>query len=58
LPSTISRIMPSYLTQQPTNEAIQSLRSFLQHKKKLLVITGAGLSTSSGVPDYRGPEGK
>eukprot|EP00596_Hydrurales_sp_CCMP1899_P008874 CAMPEP_0119033410 /NCGR_PEP_ID=MMETSP1177-20130426/449_1 /TAXON_ID=2985 /ORGANISM="Ochromonas sp, Strain CCMP1899" /LENGTH=355 /DNA_ID=CAMNT_0006990135 /DNA_START=271 /DNA_END=1338 /DNA_ORIENTATION=- len=55
--ATTNLSMPSYLTQQPTNEAIHTLRSFLQHKKKLVVITGAGLSTSSGVPDYRGPEG-
>jgi len=34
-----------------------SLHSFLQHKKNVLVLTGAGLSTESGIPDYRGYNG-
>jgi hypothetical protein len=52
IPST-----PSYLDQQPTPDEVSSLLSFLRTKKSLLVITGAGVSTSSGVPDYRGPLG-
>lgn len=35
-------------------------RSYLAHRLragKVLVMTGAGLSTDSGLPDYRGPDG-
>lgn len=47
----------SYLDKKPTDEEVSRLHSFLQSKRNVLVITGAGISTSSGVPDYRGPLG-
>lgn len=47
----------SYLDQKPTDEEVDSLFSFLRTKRNVLVISGAGISTSSGVPDYRGPQG-
>ena len=48
---------PSYLDMKPTDQEIETLYEFLRQKKNVLVITGAGISTSSGVPDYRGPLG-
>ena len=48
---------PSYLDMKPTEQEIETLYTFLKHKRNVLVITGAGISTSSGVPDYRGPLG-
>ena len=48
---------PSYLDQKPTDEEVHSLFSYLRTKRNVLVISGAGISTSSGVPDYRGPQG-
>src|SRR5210317_1118818 len=33
------------------------LKSFLQCHKKIVVITGAGVSTGSGIPDYRDEQG-
>ena len=47
----------SYLNQSPTDIEVFSLSSFLHQKRRLVVITGAGVSTSSGIPDYRGPQG-
>jgi hypothetical protein len=47
----------SYLDKKPTDDEVSRLHSFLQSKRNVLVITGAGISTSSGVPDYRGPLG-
>ena len=32
---------------------VEQLQSFVRNAKKLLVITGAGTSTESGIPDYR-----
>ncbi|MCG8607819.1 Sir2 family NAD-dependent protein deacetylase [bacterium] len=35
----------------------KSLCGYLQAATKTLIFTGAGISTSSGIPDYRGPQG-
>ena len=32
---------------------VEQLQDFILRTKRLLVITGAGLSTESGIPDYR-----
>ena len=34
-----------------------AVASLLRHASRILVFTGAGISTSSGIPDYRGPQG-
>lgn len=36
---------------------VKQLREFVYSKRKLVAITGAGLSTESGLPDYRSPNG-
>ena len=40
-----------------TKTEIASLASFIGDKERLLVITGAGCSTESNIPDYRSPTG-
>lgn len=37
---------------------IQSLAEFIRTRKHLMVITGAGVSTGSGIPDYRDRNGE
>lgn len=40
-----------------TQEAIEDIVEFLEVSRKLVVLTGAGASTESGIPDFRGPDG-
>lgn len=47
----ISEFVPKH--QKATNDEIQVLQQFVRSKDKLLVLTGAGISTESGIPDYR-----
>jgi hypothetical protein len=42
----------------PVSEAgLQQVVNFIQAHPRLLVVTGAGCSTESNIPDYRGPNG-
>jgi NAD-dependent deacetylase len=36
---------------------IASVRSWVEEAKRIVVLTGAGISTESGIPDFRGPQG-
>eukprot|EP01080_Neovahlkampfia_damariscottae_P010003 gene10003-2322_t len=38
-------------------EDLDKLKEFITSKKPITVISGAGLSTESGIPDYRSPNG-
>jgi NAD-dependent SIR2 family protein deacetylase len=39
-------------------DAAGALRDWLARHSRLFVLTGAGVSTGSGIPDYRGPDGR
>ena len=43
--------------QPPGDEAIAQLRAMLLASEGVTVFTGAGISTESGIPDFRGPQG-
>ena len=36
---------------------VLQLRRLLQEARRIVVFTGAGISTESGIPDFRGPDG-
>lgn len=38
-------------------EGVKKLAGYLADARRILVFTGAGISTGSGIPDYRGPQG-
>ncbi|KAK7969622.1 hypothetical protein PG988_008695 [Apiospora saccharicola] len=46
-----------YTDSQQDEELIERLKSSLHKKKKIVVIAGAGISVSAGIPDFRSSEG-
>jgi NAD-dependent SIR2 family protein deacetylase len=44
-------------SQSDLNEKIELAAQWIASSERIVVFTGAGISTDSGVPDYRGPEG-
>ena len=39
------------------DEAIAIVRRWIDEAQRVVVLTGAGISTESGIPDFRGPKG-
>ena len=43
--------------QRPADELIDRVRAWIDEAERVVVLTGAGISTDSGIPDFRGPQG-
>ena len=39
------------------DETVDQVRTWIDEAERVVVLTGAGISTDSGIPDYRGPKG-
>ncbi|CAH1164761.1 unnamed protein product [Phaedon cochleariae] len=53
-PTETLKFVPKH---NPVSEAnINNVQSFINNSKKMLFLTGAGISTESGIPDYRSEE--
>jgi NAD-dependent deacetylase len=40
-----------------TADAVTQARRWIEQSARIVVLTGAGISTESGIPDFRGPQG-
>src|SRR5262245_52563889 len=36
---------------------LHQVRQWIDYAERIVVLTGAGISTDSGIPDFRGPQG-
>ncbi|HET7524038.1 MAG TPA: Sir2 family NAD-dependent protein deacetylase, partial [Acidimicrobiales bacterium] len=43
--------------EEPSSQAVLAARRILRGAERVTVLTGAGISTDSGIPDFRGPQG-
>ena len=39
------------------DQLIDQVRGWIDRAERVVVLTGAGISTESGIPDFRGPNG-
>jgi NAD-dependent deacetylase len=37
--------------------AVETVQSWIREARRIVALTGAGISTDSGIPDFRGPQG-
>src|SRR5216117_1836964 len=52
--SDIARVPRGSRDQSPS---VASIRTWVEDAKRIVILTGAGISTESGIPDFRGPQG-
>lgn len=45
------------MTARELDEAIAQVRGWIGEARSVVALTGAGISTESGIPDFRGPQG-
>src|SRR3712207_6089777 len=43
--------------EQPIEEQVETIARWIVESEHVVAFTGAGISTDSGIPDFRGPDG-
>ena len=54
--ATLRHVDPIHPT-EPSDQGIGTAKRLLGAARRVVVLTGAGVSTGAGIPDFRGPEG-
>lgn len=56
---TTGKVALPELVESPSelDDKARQLANLIRQSKHFIVFTGAGISTSAGIPDFRGPEG-
>ncbi len=45
------------MSREDVDRALETVRAWVQEARRIVALTGAGISTESGIPDFRGPQG-
>src|SRR5947208_16509703 len=45
------------MSERDLDTTIQRVKGWIDAAGRIVVLTGAGISTESGIPDFRGPQG-
>ena len=49
--------MGAMYSEEVPEELVDEVGAWLRDAGRIVVFTGAGISTDSGIPDFRGPQG-
>ena len=50
-------LQKSIASQEIMSDTVEQVRAWIDAAERVVVLTGAGISTDSGIPDFRGPQG-